>query len=71
MNNMFHNQIIWQLHFTIYFQSGAVVETLEKKQLTAAKFLGLILHHANLFSMLGVRAAIGIRLEGTVMQYKL
>jgi len=34
------------------FQSGAVVETLKKKQRNAAKFLGSILHHAKSFSML-------------------
>jgi len=39
-------------HFTLYFQSGAVVETLEKKQRNAAEFLDSILHHANSFSML-------------------
>jgi len=38
-------------HSTLYFQSGAVVETLEKKQLNAAEFLA-ILHYANSFSML-------------------
>jgi len=58
-------------HFALYFQSGAVVETLEKKQRNPAEFLGSILHHANSFSMLWVRAAIGIRLNGTVMHYKL
>jgi len=42
-----------------------------KKQRKAAKFLGSILHHANSFSMLLVRAAIGIRLDGTVKHYKL
>jgi len=31
----------------------------------------LILHHANSFSMLRVRATIGFRLDGTVMHYKL
>jgi len=40
-------------------------------QRNAAEFLGSILHHANLFSMLWVRAARGIRLDGTVMHYKL
>jgi len=45
-----------------------MVETLEKQQ---HKFLGSILHHANSFSILQVRAAIGIRLDGTVMHYKL
>jgi len=44
----------------LYFQSGAVVEMLEKKQRNAAEFLGSILHHANLFSMFWVKAAIGI-----------
>jgi len=39
-------------HFTLYFRSGAVVETLEKKQRNAAEFLGSIFHHANSFSML-------------------
>jgi len=39
-------------HFTLYFQSGAVVETLEKKQRKAAEFLGSILHNANSFLML-------------------
>jgi len=34
-----------------YFQSVAVVETLEK-QWNAAEFLGSILHHVNSFSML-------------------
>jgi len=58
-------------YFTLYFQSSAMVETLKKKQRNAAKFLGSILHHANLFSMLWVRAAISIRLNGTVMHYKL
>jgi len=48
-----------------------VVETLEKNQRNAAEFLGSILHYANLFLMLLVRAAIGIRLDGTVMHYKL
>jgi len=43
----------------------------EKKQRSAAEFLGSILHHANSFSMLRVRAAIGIRLNNTVMHYKL
>jgi len=43
----------------------------EKKQRIAAEFLGSILHHADSFSMLWVRAAIGIRLDGTVMHYKL
>jgi len=52
--------------FYAHFQRGAVVETLEKKQRNAAEFLGSILHHANLFSMLWVRAAIGIRLDGPV-----
>jgi len=58
------------LNATFYalFQSGAVVETLEKK---AAEFLSSILHHANSSLMLRVRAAIGIRLDGTVMHYKL
>jgi len=55
----------------LYFQNGAVVETLKIKQRNAAKFLGSILHHDNSFSMLCVRAAIGIRLDGTVMHYKL
>jgi len=53
--------------FTLYFQSGAVVETLEQKQRNAAEFLSSILHHANLSSML----CIGIRLDGTVMHSKL
>jgi len=35
-----------------YLQSGAVVETLEKKQRNVSEFLGSILHHANSFSML-------------------
>jgi len=39
-------------HFTLYFQSGAVFETLEKKQRNAAEFLGSILHRANSVSML-------------------
>jgi len=44
---------VYMRHFALYFQSGAVVETLEKKQRNAAEFLGSIfLHHANLFSML-------------------
>jgi len=30
----------------IFFQSGAVVETLKKKQRNAAEFLGSILHYA-------------------------
>jgi len=37
---------------SLYFQSGAVAETLEKRQRNAAEFLGSILHHANSFSML-------------------
>jgi len=52
---------------TLYLQSGAMVETLGK----AAEFLGSILHHTNLFSILCIRAATGIRLDGTVMHYKL
>jgi len=42
------------LNATFYalFSERAVVETLEKKQRNAVKFLGLILHHANSFSML-------------------
>jgi len=43
----------------------------EKKQRNAAEFLGSIFHHVNSFSMLWVRAAIGIKLDGTVMHYKL
>jgi len=43
----------------------------EKKLRNAAEFLGSILHHANLFLMLWVRAAIRIRLDGAVMHYKL
>jgi len=39
-------------HFTLYFQSGALVETVEKKRGNAAEFLGSILHHANSFLML-------------------
>jgi len=39
-------------NFKLNFQSGAVVETLEKKQRNAAEFLGSILHHAISFSML-------------------
>jgi len=31
-------------YFTLHFQSGAVVEMLEKKQRNAAEFLGSILH---------------------------
>jgi len=58
-------------HFTLYFQSGAVVETLEIKQRNAAEFLGSILHHANSFSLLWVKVAIDIKLDGTVMHYKL
>jgi len=42
-----------------------------KKAAECCRILGSILHHANLFSMLWVRAAIGIRLDGTVMHYKL
>jgi len=54
--------------FTLYFQSSAVVETLEKKQRNVAKFLGSILHHAISFSMLWVRAAIGIRWHCNTLQ---
>jgi len=43
----------------------------KKKQRNAAEFLGSILHHANSFSMLWVRAAIDIKLDNTVMHYKL
>jgi len=42
-----------------------------KKKRNAAEFLGSILHHTNSFSMLWVREATGIRLDGTVMHYKL
>jgi len=42
-----------------------------KKQRNAAEFLGSILYHANSFSMLRVRAAIGIRWHCNVMHYKL
>jgi len=38
----------------------------KKQQWNAAEFFGSILHHANSFSMRWVRAAIGIRLDGTV-----
>jgi len=41
-----------------------------KKERNGAKFLSSILHYTNSFSMLWVRAAIGIRLDGTVMHYK-
>jgi len=54
----------------LYFQSGAVVETLEKQR-SAAEFLGSILQHANSFSMPWVKVVLGIRLDGTVMHYKL
>jgi len=37
-------------HFTLYFQGGAMVETLEKKQRNAAEFLSSILHHATIFN---------------------
>jgi len=39
-------------HFTLYFQSGAVVETLEKSSGVLQEILGSIFHHANSFSML-------------------
>jgi len=38
-------------HFALNFQSGAVVETLKKKQRNAAEFLDSILHHDNSVSM--------------------
>jgi len=37
----------------------------------ALQCLGSILRYANSFSMLWVRAALDIRLDGTVMHYKL
>jgi len=40
------------MRHTLYFQSGAVAETLKKKQRNAAEFLGSIFHHTNSFSML-------------------
>jgi len=43
----------------------------EKMQWNAAEFLGSIFHHTNSFSMLLVTEVIGIRLDGTVMHYKL
>jgi len=54
-------------HFTLYFQSGTVVETLEKKvaEWNAAEY------HANSFSKLWVRAAaaaIGIRWHCNALQ---
>jgi len=37
--------VVKMRHFTLYFQSGAVVETLENKAAVAAEFLSSILHH--------------------------
>jgi len=63
-------------HFTLYFQSDTVVEWLKRwkiKQQNVAEFWVWfsITPVANSFSMLWVRTALGIRLDGTVMHYKL
>jgi len=57
------------MHYSAY--RGISIECDVKMRRNAAEFLGSILHHVNSFSMLWVRAAIGIKLDGTVMHYKL
>jgi len=44
-----------------------VVKAAKKQRGNAAEILGSILHHANSFSILWVRAAKSIRLDGTIM----